>query len=148
VADEVRESKTFDAPPEEVWEILMDPHRLDEWVSAHRKLKDVPDVPLGQGDKFRQRLGVGPVGFWVEWEIVEADAPNLARWKGSGPGGSVAEVTYALSEADGGKTRFDYTNDFSPPGGILGRTAKKAVNAAAGQREARKSLEALAKLFD
>jgi uncharacterized protein YndB with AHSA1/START domain len=148
VADGVRETQTFDASPEEVWEVLMDPHRLEEWVSAHRKLDDVPDVPLEQGDTFRQRLGVGPVGFWVEWEIVEANAPSLARWHGKGPGGSFADVTYKLGEADGGKTRFDYTNDFTPPGGLLGSTAKKAVNSAVGQREARKSLDSLAKVFE
>ena len=80
-ADAVRESKTFDATPEEVWAILMDPHRLDEWVSAHRKLDDLPELPLTQGNTFRQRLGVGPVGFWVEWEIVEA-RENFARTGG------------------------------------------------------------------
>ena len=109
---------------------------------------ELPDLPLDQGDTFKQRLGVGPVGFWVEWEVVEADEPRLARWRGSGPGGSTADVTYRLAELDGGeRTRFDYENDFSPPGGVLGRTAKKAVNAAAGQREARKSLRALSSLF-
>ena len=147
-SDAVRESAEFEASPAEVWEVLMDPHRLDEWVSAHRKLDDLPELPLGMGDRFRQRLGVGPVGFWVEWEVVEAEEPNLARWRGSGPGGSSADVTYRLEELDGGeRTRFDYENDFTPPGGLLGRTAKKAVNAAAGHREARKSLRALGSLF-
>lgn len=146
-ADAVRVTAEFDAPPERVWEVLMDPHRLDDWVSAHRKLGDLPELPLDEGDRFRQRLGVGPVGFWVEWEVVEAEEPRLARWRGSGPGGSSADVTYELTAIDGDRTRFDYTNDFTPPGGVLGRTAKKAVNAAAGQREARKSMRALGALF-
>ncbi len=146
--ESVNETCEIAAAPEDVWEVLMDPGRLGEWVSAHRKLADVPDLPLRAGDRFRQRLGVGPVGFWVEWEIVEAERPSLARWRGSGPGGSTAKVSYRLAGNGDGSTRFDYENDFDPPGGLLGQAAKRAVNATAGHREARKSLKALAGLFD
>ena len=148
MAEQVHETKVIDAPPSEVWAVLMDPGRLGEWVSAHRKLEGVPDVPLTKGDSFRQRLGVGPVGFWVEWEILEAEEPSLARWRGDGPGGSTASVTYRLEAEGDTQTRFDYENDFDPPGGILGRAANRAVNATAGKREAQKSLKALAALFD
>ena len=146
---EVRESIEIGAAPEAVWEVLMDPRRLDEWVSAHRDLDELPPLPLGEGDRFRQRLGVGPVSFWVEWEVVEAREPELARWRGSGPGGSSAEVTYRLSAngSDGGSTCFGYENDFDPPGGFAGRAAKRVVNATAGRREARKSMRRLKSLF-
>ena len=148
MAETVKESIEIDASPEQVWEVLMDPTTLDRWVSAHRKLEDVPDLPLDTGDSFRQRLGVGPVGFWVTWNVLEAERPGLARWKGDGPGGSSADVTYRLHELDGGsRTHFEYENDFTPPGGILGRAAKRAVNAAAGQREARKSMKSLRAIF-
>lgn len=148
MAETVKESIEIDASPEQVWEVLMDPTTLDRWVSAHRKLEDVPNLPLDEGDTFRQRLGVGPVGFWVTWHVLEAQRPGLARWKGEGPGGSSADVTYRLNPVDDGKrTQFEYENDFTPPGGILGRAAKKAVNAAAGQREARKSMKSLCEIF-
>ena len=149
MAESVTASVTIAAPPEEVWEVLMDPRRLDEWVTAHRKLgDDLPELPLSEGDGFSQRLGVGPAGFWVEWEIVEARRPELARWRGSGPAGSSAEITYRLSDQGDESTRFDYENDFDPPGGIAGQAAKKVVTAAAGKREARKSMERLKALFE
>ena len=144
--ESVHAKSEIEAPPEQVWDVLMDPERLGEWVSAHRKVDDVPQLPLKAGDRFRQRLGIGPAGFWVEWEIVEAEAPKLARWHGSGPGGSTAKVTYKLSPSGSG-TDFEYENDFDPPNGLLGAAAKKTVTSAVGQREARKSLKSLAKLF-
>jgi uncharacterized protein YndB with AHSA1/START domain len=148
MAEGVRETITLPAAPDEVWELLMDPGCLGEWVSVHRKLGDeTPELPLGEGDRFKQKLGVGPVGFWVEWCIAEARAPELARWTGEGPGGSTAKVTYRLSGEDGG-TRFEYENDFDPPGGLMGRAAKRAVNAAAGHHEARRSMKRLRKLFE
>ncbi len=148
MAESVRADSEISAPPKQVWDVLMDPERLGEWVSAHRKVEDVPELPLKAGDTFRQRLGIGPAGFWVEWEILEAEAPKLARWRGKGPGGSTANVTYELAEADGGeRTHFDYENEFDPPSGLLGKAAKRTVTSAVGQREASKSLKSLASLF-
>jgi uncharacterized protein YndB with AHSA1/START domain len=146
MAESVHETCEIDAPPQAVWDVLMDPGRLGEWVSAHRKVEDVPELPLKAGDTFRQRLGVGPAGFWVEWEIEQADGPELARWVGKGPGGSTAKVVYKLSPKGDG-TEFSYENDFDPPGGMLGKAAKKTVTSAIGHREARKSLKSLAALF-
>lgn len=147
MADAVHETTTIDVGRERVWEILMDPTRLGEWVSAHRELDELPELPLSEGDRFRQRLGIGPVSFWVEWEIVELERPARTRWRGSGPGGSQAAVTYEL-EADGESTSFRYENDFDPPGGAMGKAAKRVVNAAAGRREARKSLRRLRELLE
>jgi uncharacterized protein YndB with AHSA1/START domain len=146
VPEEVHESVRLDAGMEEVWELLMDPTRLGEWVSTHRSVDEVPELPLQTGSRFRQKLGVGPVRFSVVWEVVEAQAPEFARWRGEGPGGSTAEVTYRLTSEDGA-TRFDYINDYDLPGGFAGRAAKKAVSAAGGRREARRSLRALGELF-
>lgn len=146
MAEAVHETVELDASPEEVWEKLMDPRFLEEWVTAHREIKEMPDLPLEVGESFVQKLGVGPVSFKVTWEVCEADRPAKARWHGSGPGGSTATVTYELSETDGG-TRFEYRNDYELPGGFVGRAAKKAVSSAAGSREARKSLKRLQKVF-
>ncbi|HKJ36876.1 MAG TPA: SRPBCC family protein [Solirubrobacterales bacterium] len=148
MADSVRQTVTIAASPEEVWAVLMDPRSLEDWVSAHRKLDELPELPLGSGDRFRQKLGVGPASFWVEWEVIEARQPQLARWRGEGPGGSTAEVLYRLGEDGPGSTRFEYENDFDPPGGAIGRAAARVVNATAGEREARKSMARLKELVE
>ena len=117
MAEAVHEKISIDADREQIWAVLMDPERLGEWVSAHRKLDELPSLPLEQGDRFRQKLGLGPVSFWVEWEILEADEPELARWRGKGPGGSSADVTHRLERNGDGETHFRYENHFNPPGG-------------------------------
>lgn len=147
MAEGIQETVELDAPPEEVWELLMDPGRLGDWVGPHRKLEDVPELPLKTGDRFRQRLGFGPIAFWVTWEVVEAERPSRARWVGEGPKGTKAEAIYELSPSDSGTT-FHYTNDYELPGGIAGATARKAFSASAGGREARKSLKRLTAIFN
>ena len=37
----------IDAPPEKVWDVVMDPHRL-EWVTIHRKLNSASDGEMDQ----------------------------------------------------------------------------------------------------
>lgn len=148
MAEAVHESVDLAAGPDEVWEKLMDPRFLDEWVSAHREVVEMPELPLGEGATFTQKLGVGPVKFRVEWEVLEADRPRLARWRGKGPGGSEAEITYKLSAGENGDgTHFEYKNDYELPGGVVGKAAGTAVGSAAGKREARKSMKKLAEYF-
>ncbi len=123
---EVRAETELLASPDEVWEIVMDPRRLGEWVTTHDGLEgDVPDL-LEQGSKFKQRLKIGGPTFTATWHVVECDPPHHVRWEGEGPGGSSAHVEYKL-EAIAEKTRFTYANRFELPGGPLGRLAGRAV---------------------
>ena len=147
MAREVRESVVLAATPQEVWDTIMDPSRLELWVTAHHSVKDVEPGPVQAGEKFTQRLRLVGKSFKVEWCVSETDEPRLARWVGDGPGGSTAHVCYQLHEQDGG-TRFDYVNEFELPGGALGKAAGGLLTAASGKREARRSLERLRTLLD
>lgn len=142
----VCESIVLAAPPERVWELVMDPSQLERWVTTHRSYEGAAAAPLGEGDEFSQKLRLAGKSFKVRWLVEEADPPRLARWVGRGPAGSVAKVVYRLSDEDG-QTRFEYTNEFALPGGMLGKAAGGLLAAAPGSREARRSLERLRDLL-
>lgn len=146
MASEVRTSTQIGSPPERVWEVLMDPSRLGEWVSAHHDV-DWDGGELARGSSFRQTLKLGGVKTRIEWTVAEMDAPRHARWEGIGPAGSTAQIIYELAESDGG-TRFDYVNSFELPGGVLGRTAGRVASAAKGRREAERTLAQLKRLLE
>ena len=146
MAQEVRESVVLAASPQEVWDTIMDPSRLELWVTAHDSVKDVEPGPVREGQKFKQKLRLAGKSFKVEWCVTETDEPRLARWVGDGPAGSTARVCYQLHE-EGAGTRFDYVNEFELPGGALGKAAGGLLSAAPGKREARASLERLRKLL-
>ena len=147
MADEVRESIEIDAPVERVWELVMDPHRLGEWVSTHESVDNVPDGGLKQGSTFDQRMKLAGKGFDVSWTVTACDPPHRAAWEGAGPGGSTAHVVYELSKAGGG-TRFDYANGFELPGGALGRVAGRVAGGRAARSQARKTLARLKELLE
>jgi hypothetical protein len=113
----------------------MDPCRLGDWVTLHRRLEDDPPRMLHKGSSFRQTLELAGRSFDVTWTVADERRPRLAVWEGRGPVGSRARVRYALERAEGG-TRFAYENSFALPGGLLGRIAGRILGRASVKREA------------
>jgi len=137
----------LDAPPEEVYELVMDPRRLEDWVSIHQSLAEAPDGLLTEGDKIRQTLKLAGRPFEVRWTVTKNDRPKHVVWKGEGPVGSTAGIEYGFEE-DGEGTRFRYVNEYDLPGGMLGRFAGRFVaGSRIPDRELDRSLEKLKKLL-
>lgn len=138
----------IDAPIERVWETVMDPERLGEWVTIHRSVSNVSSKPLEKGATMDQSMHMRGVTFKVHWTLDQVNSPNLAVWEGRGPAHSSAEIRYELTDNGNGGTVFDYYNEFKPPGGVLGSMASRVVVGAASEREARKTLERLKSLLE
>lgn len=138
----------INAPLERVWEIVMDPSRLGDWVTIHRSVKDVSSDPLRRGSTMTQCLHLRGVSFNVNWKLVDMRAPNHAEWEGLGPAHSQARIRYELQPAGDSATAFEYVNEFHPPGGRLGLVASRVIVGAASEREAERSLERLKALAE
>ena len=147
MGDVVSQSIEIDAPIEEVWELVMDPDRLGEWVTIHRDVSEVPDGELEKGSRFRQEMKLKGVPLKVRWEVTECRRPRRARWQGTAAAGAKARIAYDLTPRGSG-TRFDYENEFELPAGKVGRLAGRAFNAVSGDREAKKSLARLKDLLE
>lgn len=144
---EVITSIQIDAPPEDVWDVVMDASRLGEWVTIHRRLDKAPNGPPSRGDEMSQTLCLRGVNFHVKWELEECDAPKHAIWRGRGPARSHAETEYRLTATDGG-TRFAYRNEFKAPLGPLGAVASRAIVGGLPEREAKATLHKLKALLE
>lgn len=147
MGDVVKQSIEIDAPIERVWELIMDPARLGEWVSIHERTFDVPAGRLAEGSTFGQRMKLKGVPLKVRWLVEECEPPRRARWRGRAGAGAKARISYDLTER-GGVTTFDYWNEFELPAGKVGALAGRAFNAISGEREARRSLVRLKELLE
>jgi uncharacterized protein YndB with AHSA1/START domain len=141
-------STTIDAPIDDVWEVVMDPSRLKDWVTIHRDVTDVSSRPLKAGSTMQQLLSLRGVHFHVHWTLVDVDAPRRAQWDGRGPAHSRAVIRYELTDQGNGATRFDYTNEFKAPGGVLGNVASRVIVGGVSEREADHSLARLKALLE
>lgn len=133
------------ASADDIYQVVMDPKRLEDWVSIHEKLEDAPES-LRKGSKLTQSLKLAGRKFKVEWTVVENDRPSHVVWEGKGPLGSKAKAVYDFSEADG-VTHFTYSNEYELPGGSLGKVAGPAVRKVTG-KELDTSLENLRSIVE
>lgn len=139
---------TIDAPIEEVWETVMDPRRLKDWVTIHRDVSGVSSQPLRAGSTMDQTLCLRGVNFHVHWTLVDVEPPRRAQWEGRGPAHSHAVIRYQLAEDGDGKTMFEYSNEFKAPGGVLGTMASRVIVGGVSEREAHSSLARLKTLLE
>lgn len=144
----VRANIDIHAPVQQVWETVMDPSRLGDWVTIHKAVGEVSDQPLREGSTMEQVLHLRGVSFRVNWTLAEVNPPSLAQWEGRGPAHSRALIRYRLASDGDEGTRFEYTNEFTPPGGRLGVVASRVIVGAASEREANNSLARLKALLE
>jgi uncharacterized membrane protein len=138
----------IDAPPEKVYDMVLDAGRLDDWVTIHRRINSADSGPPREGFEMVQTLCLRGANFKVRWKLTEADRPDRATWEGRGPAHSYARTSFLLSDGRNGGTRFDYENEFKAPGGFLGAAASRVLVGGVPDREAHNSLERLKALLE
>jgi uncharacterized protein YndB with AHSA1/START domain len=137
----------IEAPPEKVYDLVMDPRRLGDWVTIHAGLKQSPNGELRKGSELVQCLKLAGRRFDVHWEVVQAEKPKRVVWEGKGPVHSRAKVVYDLDADGDGKTCFSYMNEYSMPGGPFGRMAGGVLKRTA-ERESEHTLAQLKRLME
>ncbi len=135
-------STKIDAARDDVWAMVMDPRRLGDWVTIHRKLVHSDDGPPRVGYEMDQQIHLRGVSLEVHWKLVECDPCARAVWEGRGPARSRAHTEYVLSTRNGA-TQFDYRNEFRPPLGPVGPLVSRALVGGIPEREAKRTLERL-----
>ncbi|HEY2651738.1 MAG TPA: SRPBCC family protein [Solirubrobacteraceae bacterium] len=138
----------IEAPVDRVWETVMDPNHLKDWVTIHRSVDGVSANPLRKGSTMNQVLHLRGVSFHVHWTLADVNQPTHAEWIGEGPAHSRARIRYELTAEGDNETRFEYINEFTTPGGRLGNVASRLIVGEASDREARKSLQRLKALLE
>jgi uncharacterized protein YndB with AHSA1/START domain len=137
----------IDAPREEVFDTMLDPARLKDWVTIHRKVHDADGGTPREGYEMEQTLCLRGVNFKVRWKLTQFEKGRSATWEGRGPAHSYARTAYKLSDKGEG-THFEYENEFKAPGGFLGKAASRVLVGGQPQKEANQSLKALKKLLE
>jgi uncharacterized protein YndB with AHSA1/START domain len=138
----------IEAPIERVWDTVMDPSRLGDWVTINRGVSDVSSRPMVKGSTMTQMLHLRGVSFHVHWTLVDVTSPCHAEWEGRGPAHSHAVIRYDLEDEGDGATTFEYTNEFKAPGGVLGTVASRVIVGGVSEREAHNSLSRLKALVE
>ncbi|HXC23546.1 MAG TPA: SRPBCC family protein [Solirubrobacteraceae bacterium] len=144
----VRASIEIAAAPASVWEAVMDPAQLGDWVTIHRKLRHHDDGPPRVGYRMDQQVHLRGVSVDVHWTLTECVPMERAVWEGRGPARSRARTEYVLHPIRTDRTRFDYRNEFHAPLGPFGALASRALVGGIPEREATRTLDRLRALLE
>jgi uncharacterized protein YndB with AHSA1/START domain len=136
------------ASPTMVWDTVMDPARLGDWVTIHRKLRHSDDGAPRVGYRMDQQIHLRGVSVDVHWTLVECVPGERATWDGRGPARSRARTEYVLRPISNGSTHFDYRNEFHAALGPLGALASRALVGGMPEREATRTLDRLRSLIE
>lgn len=135
------------AAQQQVWDAVMDPARITEWVTIVQSVDHADGGPLRPGYRMDQTLCIRGISFKVHWTLKYLEAPEYARWEGNGPARSKAVTEDRLTTRDG-VTRFDYHNEFRTPLGPIGAVASRAFVGGIPEKEAKASLQRLKQLLE
>jgi uncharacterized protein len=131
----VEGDKTFEAPREEVWRVLIDPE------SMARTMPGVESFDLHDDRHWtahvKLRLALTNLSMDVDFERVEERPPEFAKVvaRGGGMGASVGMETSFKLEADGPRTHMHWVAEISlggPLGGLGNRALKPLVDRQVG----------------
>lgn len=141
------ESIEIGVPREALWSLVNDFDRMTDWVTFADELRWVSDGPIGEGTRYREYGGVGPMASESEWEIIAFEPP--ARQVHVGDLGLMRPELSMTFEALEGGTRFTQELQFRalpavrPLGWVLEQVfIKRAMRS--GLRQTQRNLKRLA----
>ena len=97
-----RNEIVIQAPPGEVWDVLMDPWLYTQWVVGNKRIRGVdPDWPA-IGSRFHHTVGVGPLMTRDATRIVALRPGEQLELDAHAWPVGTAKVILTLESADGG----------------------------------------------
>ena len=144
----VREVIDIDAPPQVVWEHVVDWPRQGEWMPATRVRAlgdaggDAGGSASGVGARIEAWTGLGPIGLLDSMTVTAWDPPRRCEVLHTGRL-LRGEGGFVVAPNGPGRSRFEWWERFALPAGPLGALAWPAARPAvrAGLRYALHSLK-------
>jgi uncharacterized protein YndB with AHSA1/START domain len=118
-------SREFDAPPADVFRVLVAPETYPRWLIGAADIRDVDDSWPAVGSRFHHRVGIGPLSLPDHTEVVAIEDGELLRLRVKARPFIAAVVTFHLV-GDGG--RCVLTMEEEPDRRIIGNVVRPVLD--------------------
>ena len=120
------------APPEAVWDVLMEPESYAYWVVGSKKIRDVDPNWPEPGSRFHHTVGfAGPLTVSDNSEVEEIDEPKSLVLRVKARPLGVARVELYLKPEGNGTTVIMEEN---PLGGVVAKASSVVLDPAIKKR--------------
>ncbi len=143
----IERSIAINRPPDEIFDLLVDLHRLPDWATNVVDTHAIADTPVRQGSTFRQILRIGGRTLDTEWRATEVERPRHVVYEATAPDGGRLAMKQHIVPADDG-CRLTFELDYELPGGFLGHIVDRAYLERRNEREVEHSVHNLKELVE
>ena len=88
------------APPDRVFNILLDPTTYPKWLRGAKRIRSVDDTWPEPGAAFHHVVGAGPFTLADKTEVVAVDRPHRLELRAAARPTGVAAVVFTLEATD------------------------------------------------
>lgn len=96
----IHTSKTIDAPQAQVWEIVADPRKFEQWNTLHTRWDGEAPTELTLGSVVTEVVSIMKIPNTVTFTAAAFEPPHHVTLEGKGTGGMNVSLTFSV-EPDG-----------------------------------------------
>ena len=122
----IEKSVIINVPPQKVFDYLVNPATMHEWISGLIESKDLPEGPVTIGTAWTQVIRVAGRNAEMLRRVTEYEPPSKFVCDGTIPGGGTATIISTCEPVEE-KTKFTFIMDYTIPGSIFGKLADKLL---------------------
>lgn len=103
-ADAATTATEIAAPPDRVFNVLLDPATYPEWLRGAKRIRSVDDGWPAPGAAFHHVVGAGPLVIADQTAVVDHDRPHRLELRAAARPTGVAQVVFTLRPSAHGTT--------------------------------------------
>lgn len=96
----IETSKTIDAPQAQVWDVVADPRKFEQWNTLHTRWEGEAPTELALGSVVTEVVSIMKIPNIVTFTAVAFEPPHHVTLSGKGTGGMKVSLTFSV-EPDG-----------------------------------------------
>jgi len=126
---EVTVSEEVPIGREQVWALMSDLSRLEEWLGLHEAWRSEVPSEIAAGIELSSIVSFKGMRNRIAWTVEEFQPPSRISLVGDGKGGTKASLRLMAADAGDNVTKIELHSKFSNPAlvGPLGRMAAKGL---------------------
>jgi carbon monoxide dehydrogenase subunit G len=131
----IKTSKVIDAPQTQVWDVVADPGKFEQWNTLHTGWEGEPPTELALGSQVTEVVTIMKIPNTVNFTAVAFEPPNEVSLAGKGTGGMKVSLTFSVSPEGEGRSVATITVDvagallFGPMGKRIERSLISELDA-------------------
>ncbi|MBI3212185.1 MAG: SRPBCC family protein [Mycobacterium sp.] len=92
----IETSRSIDAPQTQVWDVVADPRKFEQWNTLHTRWQGEAPTELALGSQVTEVVSIMKIPNTVDFTAVAFEPPHRVSLEGKGTGGMKVSLTFSV----------------------------------------------------